>query len=163
MNTTVQSANKSATSKNGLTSREAAKRFKQYGPNALVVTKHRPGILAFLSRFTNPLVIILLFAATLSAFLGDKVSFVIIVLIVMVSTVLDFVNTYRSERAAEALKERVRVEAQVLRDGQWASLPLRDIVPGDTVKLEAGKLIPADGEVLEGKDLYANEAALTGE
>ncbi len=147
----------------GLTTKEATKRLKQYGPNVLAETKRRPAVLAFLSRFTNPLVIILMLAATLSAFLGDRISFVIIMAIVLVSTVLDFVNSYRSERAAEALKDRVRVEAECLRDGKWLSLPLRDLVPGDVVKLVAGKLIPADGEVLEGKDLYANEAALTGE
>ncbi|HEX3081838.1 MAG TPA: magnesium-translocating P-type ATPase [Candidatus Saccharimonadia bacterium] len=149
--------------KAGLSSREAAKRLKQYGPNALVETKRLPGVLAFLSRFTNPLVIILLFAATLSAFLGDRVSFVIIITIVLVSTVLDFINSYRSERAAEALKEQVRVEAECLRDGKWVSLPLAELVPGDVVKLEAGRLIPADGEVIEGKDLSANESSLTGE
>jgi Mg2+-importing ATPase len=102
-------------------------------------------------------------AATLSAFLGNFINFVIIIAIVLISTVLDFVNTYRSERAAEALKERVRVEAEVLRDNVWIKLPLLAIVPGDIVKLAAGKLIPADGTVLEGKDLYANESALTGE
>jgi Mg2+-importing ATPase len=147
----------------GLTSREATKRLKQYGPNALAEAKRRSPVMAFLSRFTNPLVIILMMAATLSAFLGDRISFVIITVIVLISTVLDFINTYRSERAAEALKDRVRVEAEVRRDGQWVSLPLREIVPGDTVRLQAGKLIPADGEVLAGKDLYANESALTGE
>src|SRR4051812_23245845 len=95
----------------GLTSREAAKRLAHYGPNALAQGPSRPVVLEFLSRFTNPLVIILMFAATLSAFLGDLVSFFIIITIVLISTVLDFVNNYRSEKAAEALKERVRVEA----------------------------------------------------
>jgi P-type Mg2+ transporter len=82
---------------------------------------------------------------------------------VLISTVLDFINTYRAGRTAEALKDRVRVKAEVLRDGNWTSLPLRELVPGDVVKLQAGRLIPADGEVVEGKDLYANESALTGE
>ncbi len=147
----------------GLSSKEAAKRLKHYGPNALAQGKSTPPILAFLARFTNPLVIILLFAATLSAFLGDRVSFFIIIAIVLVSTVLDFVNSYRSEKAASALNDRVRVTADVLRDGQWVSLPLADLVPGDVVKLTAGRLIPADGQVLEGKDLAANESSLTGE
>ncbi len=147
----------------GLTSREAAKRLRQYGPNMLAETKHRPAFLSFLSRFTNPLVIILMFAATLSGFLGDRVSFVIIIAIVLVSTVIDFANSYRSERAAEALKDRVRVEADVLRDHHWIQLPLAALVPGDVVKLTAGRLIPADGTVLEGKDLSANESSLTGE
>lgn len=147
----------------GLTGREAAKRLKQYGSNTLVETKRVPPVVAFLSRFTNPLVIILVLAAGVSAFTGDHVNFVIIIAIVLVSTVLDFVNTYRSERAAEALKERVRVEATVMRDGKWVSLPLRLLVPGDLVQLAAGKLIPADGEVVSSKDLYANESSLTGE
>jgi Mg2+-importing ATPase len=147
----------------GLTSLEAASRLKQYGPNALVQDKSRPAVLAFLSRFTNPLVIILLCAAGLSAFLHDDVSFIIITVIVLVSTVIDFVNSYRSEQAAEALKERVRVEADVLRDGTWTQLPLASLVPGDVVRLTAGRLIPADGKVREGKDLSANESSLTGE
>jgi Mg2+-importing ATPase len=151
------------TNSEGLTSREAAKRLKQYGPNALAEAKHVPGIIAFLSRLTNPLVIILLLAATLSAFLGDVVSFVIIIVIVLLSTVVDFFNTYRSEQAAEALKERVRVQSEVLRDNAWIQVPLTGIVPGDLVRLQAGRLIPADGSVREEKDLFANESALTGE
>lgn len=147
----------------GLTSREAAKRLKRYGPNALAEGKKRPVILMFLSRFTNPLVIILLFAAILSVFLGDRVSFFIIIAIVTVSTVLDFVNSYRSEKAAEALKQRVLVQADVMRDAKWVSRPLAELVPGDVVRLMAGRLIPADGAVLTGKDLSANESALTGE
>ncbi|GAC1371040.1 MAG: magnesium-translocating P-type ATPase [Candidatus Saccharimonadales bacterium] len=147
----------------GLSSHEAAKRLAQYGPNALAQGPRRSLLVNFFSRFTNPLVIILMFAATLSAFLGDLVSFFIITVIVLISTVLDFVNNFRSERAAEILKARVRVEAEVRRDGQWVSLPLAELVPGDIVKLSAGRLIPADGTVLEGKDLAANESSLTGE
>jgi P-type Mg2+ transporter len=147
----------------GLSAREAARRLRRYGPNTLTDAKHTPPVLSFLSRFSNPLVIILMLAAGLSAFLGDKINFFIITAIVLISTVLDFINTYRSERAAEALKERVRVEAEVLRDGAFVSLPLAALVPGDVVRLQAGKLIPADGQVAEGKDLYANESSLTGE
>ena len=154
---------KPTTAKTGLTSREATRRLRQYGPNALAETKRMPAAIEFLSRFTNPLVVILVLAATLSAFLGDLVNFIIIITIVLFSTVLDFINTYRSERAAEALRDRVRVEASVLRDGRWENLPLSALVPGDVVRLAAGKLIPADGEVIDGKDLYANESALTGE
>jgi Mg2+-importing ATPase len=77
--------------------------------------------------------------------------------------VLDFVNSYRSEKAAAELNNRVRVETDVRRNGEWVSLPLAELVPGDVVKLTAGRLIPADGVVLEGKDLAANESSLTGE
>ena len=147
----------------GLTSKEAAKRLAQFGHNTLAEAKRKPAVLAFLSRFTNPLVVILVFAATLSAFLGEVTNFFIIIAIVLISTVLDFFNTYRSEKAADALKDRVRVEAEVLRNAEWVKLALTDIVPGDLVQLSAGRLIPADGEVVDGKDLYSNESALTGE
>ncbi len=147
----------------GLSTEVAAARLKQYGPNVLAEVKRAPAVLAFLSRFTNPLVIILLLAATLSAILGDRVSFIIIVCIVLVSTVLDFINSYRSERAAEALKNRVRVEASVIRGGDDLTIPLTEIVPGDVVRLAAGRLVPADGSVIASKDLAANESSLTGE
>lgn len=151
------------TSAAGLTHSQATALLRKHGPNVLDTAKRRPAVLEFLARFGNPLVIILLMAAVVSAFVGDQASFVIIILIVAVSTGLDFVNSYRSERAAEALKERVRVEAEVLRDGQYGMIPLAGLVPGDVVKLGAGRLIPADGKIIEGKDLSANESALTGE
>lgn len=118
---------------------------------------------ALFARFKNPLVIILLLAASLSLFFGDKGSFVIIVAIVLLSVGLDFFNTFRSQKAAEELKEKVRVKVEVIRGGQTHHIPASELVPGDVVVLAAGKIIPADGVVLESKDLFANEAALTGE
>ncbi len=147
----------------GLSDHEAEQRLKQYGPNVLVAEKRLPGILVFLANFKNPLVVVLIMAAVLSAFFGDLNSFVIIVSIVVISALLDFVNTYRSEKAAMSLKEKVRVLAKVMRSKQWVELPLADIVPGDLIKLEAGKLVPADGKVVDQKVLYVNESSLTGE
>jgi len=148
----------------GLSTREASEKLKKYGPNIIADTKsHYLGIKAFFSRFKNPLVVILVIAATISYIFGDKIDATIIVIIIFLSVLLDFVNTYRSEQAAEALKARVRVNADVIRNGKIEQLPLSDIVPGDIIKLKAGKIIPADGFVLSGKDLFANEAALTGE
>ncbi len=147
----------------GLSEQEAAQRLAKYGPNRFADQKRLPGMVAFLARFKNPLVITLLLAATLSAFLGDVVSFFIILAIITLSVVLDFVNTYRSEKAAEALKNRVKVLADVIRDGKELSVPLAHLVPGDIVRLSAGRLIPADGKVYQSKDLYVNESALNGE
>jgi Mg2+-importing ATPase len=147
----------------GLTSDEAARRLLSFGRNEGVSTRRLPGLAAFFARFKNPLVIILILAGALSAFVGDSLSFFIILSIVLISISLDFVNTYRSEAAADALKDRVRVDTEVMRDGIWQALPLAQVVPGDVIKLAAGKIIPADGKVIEGKDLYANESALTGE
>ncbi|NCQ54306.1 magnesium-translocating P-type ATPase [Candidatus Saccharibacteria bacterium CG2_30_41_52] len=107
--------------------------------------------------------IILLLAAFLSLFFGDKASFFIIVAIVALSVGLDFGNTYRSEKAAEALKDKVRVKAHVIREGKEHIILVGELVPGDIVLLTAGKVIPADGIIIEGKDISTNEAALTGE
>lgn len=148
----------------GLSAQKVLKLQAQYGLNTFDEGAHRSkALLAFLARFKNPLVIILLLAATLSLFFGDKTSFFIIAAIVLLSVGLDFFNTYRSERAAEALKDRVRVKATVIRNGREENIAVIQLVPGDIVLLAAGKVIPADGVVVDGKDLFANEAALTGE
>jgi len=149
---------------NGLSFRSVKKLQRQYGPNTLQDDSSRnKALLAFLARFKNPLVIILLLAASLSLFFGDKASFFIIVTIVALSVGLDFLNTYRSQQAAEALKDRVRVKAHVMREGKEHLVAVNELVPGDIVLLSAGKVIPADGVIIEGKDLSTNEAALTGE
>lgn len=148
----------------GLSFKGVKKLQQQYGPNILRDDiKKDAALLAFLSRFKNPLVIILLLAASLSFFFGDKASFFIIITIVALSVGLDFLNTYRSQQAAEALKDKVRVKAQVVREGEIHLVAVSELVPGDIVMLSAGKVIPADGVIVDGKDLSTNEAALTGE
>jgi Mg2+-importing ATPase len=147
----------------GLSTEEAERKLRQYGPNRASSEHRLPGVRAFLARFKNPLIIILLVAAATSAILGDGLTFVIIAAIIGVSIVLDFANTYRSEKAAKDLTDKVRVTASVWRDGRITELALAQIVPGDVVKLTPGKLVPADGDVLSCKDLYTNESSLTGE
>ena len=148
----------------GLSSAKVLQLRQHYGPNVFQDGKGRhKAFLAFLVRFRNPLVLILLFAATLSLFFGDKASFFIIATIILLSVGLDFFNTYRSEQAAEALKDKVRVRVTVRRNGHEEQVAVADLVPGDIVLLAAGKVVPADGVIIESKDLFANEAALTGE
>ncbi len=147
-----------------LSSKDVKKLQQQYGPNTLQVDSSKnKAVLAFLARFKNPLVIILLFAATLSLFFGDKASFFIISTIILLSVGLDFINTYRSQKAAEALKDKVRVKSLVIRGGKEQLVMVSELVPGDIVILSAGKIVPADGETIESESLFANEAALTGE
>jgi Mg2+-importing ATPase len=148
----------------GLSFQSVKKLRQQYGPNILQDSHGKnKALLALLARFKNPLVIILLLAASLSLFFGDKASFFIIVAIVALSVGLDFLNTYRSQQAAEALKDKVRVKVHVIREGKDHLIPASELVPGDIVLLSAGKVIPADGVIIDGKDLFTNEAALTGE
>ena len=148
----------------GLSFADVKQLQQKYGPNSFGDDHNKNrAFLALLGRFKNPLVIILLLAASLSLFFGDKASFFIIVTIVLFSVGLDFVNTFRSERATEALKDKVRVLAHVMRDGKEHRVAVSELVPGDIVLLAAGKVIPADGVIVDGKDLFTNEAALTGE
>ena len=148
---------------NGLTASEAALRRLRYGPNALEERRRLSLPLKFLSRFRNPLVIILLVAAGVSALTGDLTSFIIISTIVLMSAALDTVQEFRAEQAAEALKVSVALKEQVLRDGKEVTVLGEDLVPGDVVLLAAGDLVPADGRLLEARDFFVNEALLTGE
>jgi len=151
------------TSRDGLSTAEAASRRDRYGPNALEVWRRLSLPLKFLSRFRNPLVLILLVAGAISAVTGDLASFVIISTIVLISAALDTLQEYRAEQAAEHLKVEVALKEQVLRDGREVTVPSRDLVPGDVVLLAAGDLVPADGRLIDARDFFVNEALLTGE
>jgi P-type Mg2+ transporter len=147
----------------GLDSASVQARLRLYGPNDAATVKKTPLWLQFLSRFRNPLVIILLMASALSAATGDIASFVVVLTIVTLSMTLDFVQEVRAQNAVEALRKSVAVQATVRRDGAIVSLPIDNLVPGDVVQLIAGDLIPADSRLLESRDLFVNQALLTGE
>ena len=147
----------------GLTSSEAEKRLETFGPNDPAPPTRQHPFLQLLALFANPLVIILLIAAFLSALLGDAPNATIIVFVVLIGVGINFAQTYRSQRAAERLSEKVAPTATVLRDGSWRELSRRDVVPGDVVRLSAGDLVPGDARLLAARDLHVQEAALTGE
>ncbi len=147
----------------GLDAAEAQSRLKIFGPNDAAVVKRAPLWLQFLARFRNPLVIILLVASALSAAAGDVASFLIVVTIVMASMVIDFVQEVRAQNAVEALRRSVAVQATVRRNGVSISISVDQLVPGDIVELIAGDLVPADSRLLESRDLFINQALLTGE
>ena len=147
----------------GLTSETAAQRLAQYGPNNPSPRKRRSAVADFLRLFSNPLVLVLLIAAAASAALGDATDASIILAIVILSNALDFTQTRRSQRAVEQLQAQVAPKATVLRDGQWVDIPCAEVVRGDVVRLSAGDMVPADARLLESRDLYVQQAALTGE
>ena len=150
-------------SSNGLSSTEAAARLLRYGANTLDSRQKYSFLLKVLSRFRNPLVLILLVAAVISGFTGDVASLVIISTMVLLSVLLDSVQEYRAEQAAEQLKVSVALKEQVLRDGREITIRADQLVPGDVVLLAAGDLVPADGRLLEARDFFVNEGLLTGE
>ena len=151
------------TSAKGLSQQEAAARLKTYGLNEFAGRKKLQPVLIFLSKFRNPLQILLIVAAIVSGILGSHIEAIIIVAIVFGSAFIDFFNTYKSARAAEALQEKVTITAAVMRGGELKERNMREVVPGDIFSLEAGDLVPADAIVIEAHDLFLKEDVLTGE
>ncbi len=151
------------TTRGGLSSEEAGRRATEFGRNEVAARKRRSVVWEFLSYFKNPLIIILLGAAAISGVLGDVTDTVIIIVIILVSVLLDFIQEYRAGKAAEELQKRIQTTTTVLRDGIKKELPLADIVPGDVITLSAGDIVPADGRLLVAKDLFAQQSMLTGE
>jgi P-type Mg2+ transporter len=149
--------------RDGLTSAEAAARLRAFGPNAIAEKRRLGNVARFLAQFKSPIILILIAAAVLSAFLGDAADAVIILAIVLVSGVLTFLQERGAADAVEKLLAVVEVKAQVVRDGHETAVPLQDIVRGDVVLLSAGATIPADCLLLESADLFVDESALTGE
>ncbi len=147
----------------GLSAAEAKARLAVYGPNDAATVKRSPLWLQFLARFRNPLVIILLVASGLSAATGDIASFLIVLCVITASIALDFIQEVHAQNAVEALRRSVAVQATVRRDGVAVSLPIDELVPGDVVELIAGDLAPADARLIESRDLFVNQALLTGE
>jgi P-type Mg2+ transporter len=152
-----------ASSAEGLTSSEAALRLRRFGPNVLKARERLSLARQIIRRFRNPLVLILLGAAAVSAGTGDVPSFLIISTIVAIGVLLDTIQEHRANQAAERLKTSVALTERVIRDGKETTLPADQIVPGDVVLLAAGDLVPADGRILEARDFFVNEALLTGE
>lgn len=147
----------------GLSIEEATQRLKEFGPNELEEAD-RPSLLRMiLEQFNNFIVIVLILAAAISAFLGDYVEAVAIMAIVVLNAILGVIQERRAEEALAALRRLAAPEAQVVRDGRRSTIPARELVPGDIVFLEAGNYIPSDLRLVETVNLRIEEAALTGE
>jgi len=151
------------TKKEGLTSDEAQKRLALYGSNLLKPKKRSDWFTLLLSQFKSPIILILFFATGLSFFLHDRVDAFIILLIVIVSGLLGFWQERGASNAVEKLLSIVQIKVSVMRDGIAIEVPLEQIVPGDIIVLNAGDIIPGDGLVQESKDLFVDEAMLSGE
>jgi Ca2+-transporting ATPase len=147
----------------GLSSEEAAQRLSEYGPNQLEEFYKPSKLRVFLRQFENYLIIVLIFAAGVSWIAGETTNAYAILGIIFFISLIGFFQEYRAERAMEALREMVAPEANVLRSGRMTRIPVRDLVPGDVVYLEAGDKVPADGRVIEETSLQVVESSITGE
>ena len=154
----------------GLSQETAKKRLAEYGPNRI----RRQGTSSIWKllgeQFSSPLILILIGAALLSWGVGylpgqeaNTVDAVLIVIIVVLSAFLGFVQNYRAEKTVESLRKMAAKTARVIRGGELVEIPLKKVVPGDVVKIEGGDIVPADAIVKEANRLSVNEAPLTGE
>lgn len=147
----------------GITSSEAKNRLERDGYNELKEGSRVPLWKMFLESFKDPLVIVLLIAAIVQMFLGEVVESLIIFLVVILNSVLGVTQTRKAESSLDSLKKLSAPSAKVLRDGKKVTVPVKEIVVGDVVFLEAGDYIPADGRLIEAQTLKVVEGMLTGE
>ena len=159
----------SSDEESGLTAAEASSRLSQYGPNELEKEEKTPLWKRFFEQMADPMVIMLIVAAVISAVTGmiqgesEWADVIIIMAVVIINSVLGVVQEAKSEQALEALQQMSAAQSKVIRDGKMAHLPSAELVPGDIVLLEAGDSVPADCRVLESASMKIEEAALTGE
>jgi len=151
------------TSKEGLSSEEASKRLKKYGANEVISKTRKKKARIFIEQFRNLFIPLLIVAAIISFFLGEKTEGIVIILIVLMSSFLGFFQDYKAERAVEKLRKYIRVMARVVRDGKLEEIDSRNLVVGDVVKLQIGDIVPADIRLIYCDELNTNEASLTGE
>ena len=162
-NTPEQSLQSLGSTRNGLSTQEAAARAAQYGPNKLSEGKKKSTLQVFLEQFKDLLVIILLVAACISAASGNLESTIVIFAVLILNAILGTVQYLKAEKSLESLKAMSSPSAKVMRNGTRIEIPSAEVVPGDIVLLEAGDMVVADGRVIENFSLKVNESSLTGE
>jgi Mg2+-importing ATPase len=152
-----------ASGPNGLAADEAEERRKHFGWNEVAREKKRSLPARLWDNVKNPLVILLIVLGTISFLTGDLRATAMIGAMVVLGVVLRFFQELRADDAAEKLRAMVKTTAAVVRGGEKSEIPLQELVPGDVVRLSAGDMIPADVRIFTAKDLFVNQAALTGE
>lgn len=151
------------TSLNGLTSKEALRRLKRFGANKLPENQTRSLFSLFLGQFKNPLIYILFFALVISLVTGHYTDGGIVFAVIMISSVVGFLQEYKANNALAQLKLLIKYKAKVIRNGQELVVTQEEVVPGDIIVLDPGDKVPADARIIESKNLEVVEASLTGE
>ncbi|MBI4975198.1 magnesium-translocating P-type ATPase [Candidatus Peregrinibacteria bacterium] len=147
----------------GLSSDEVKKRLNKFGHNVLVEKKESHIIVQFLSHFTSPLILVLIFAGVFSFFIGEVTDAIIIGLMVLFGGALDFFQEYGASKALKKLIDTVKTTATVMRDRKKQEIAVSLLVPGDIVLLSSGDMIPADCRIIESDDFFVNQSSITGE
>ncbi|MBR1764764.1 MAG: cation-translocating P-type ATPase [Ruminococcus sp.] len=152
-----------SSSENGLTSAQAQQNAEKYGRNIISEGKKKSPFVIFLEQYKDFLVIILIIAAIISAFMKDVESTIVILVVITMNAILGTIQTLKAEKSLSNLKKLSSPNAKALRNGEAAVIPSEDVVVGDVLLIEAGDQIPADGLLLESASVQVNESALTGE
>lgn len=147
----------------GLSAAQVTERTVRHGPNALHEKRGRSAWRMLIDQFADFMIIVLIGAAVISGIVGDVQDTIAIIVIVILNTIIGFVQEYRAEQAMAALKRMSEASARVLRDGQIETINSSELVPGDVVLLEAGNVVPADFRIVEAAQFRIDESALTGE
>ena len=147
----------------GLTTAEARERLVQFGENRIKAEHRSSALVLLIAQFKSPIILILMGAAIVSLLLQDRTDALLIILIVVISGFLGFWQEYSATNAVAKLRALVETKSRVLRDGAETLVPLAEVVPGDVAVLSAGAMVPGDGRLLESRELFVNEAVLTGE
>ena len=147
----------------GLTEPNAQQRFETLGPNTLPIRKGLSLLKLFLKQFKDFMVLVLLAVSLISLWVQDIKDFIIIMVVVVINTVLGFLQEYKAEKTIEALKSTASPKAKVIRDGKYQMIPTHRVVPGDILLLEEGDRVQADGRMVEVINLATQESFITGE
>lgn len=151
------------TNKNGLSPAQVVENQKKYGLNELVQEKPDGPFKIFLNQFKDLLVIVLIVAAVISAFSGELISTIVILVVITLNAILGTVQEVQAQKSLESLKSLSGAHVKVIRDGQLMEIESKDLTVGDVVYIEAGDVVEGDGRLFEAANLQVNESALTGE
>ena len=148
------------TSMDGLTTKEAAKRLEKYGYNELPKEEIKPLYKVFLGSFKDPIIYVLIVCAILSFIVGETLDGLAILFIIMVDAIVSTIQEYKANKNSEALKNLIKVNSKVMRDGKQCEIDSSLVVPGDILILESGSKISADARIIESNNLTVDESIL---
>src|SRR3989339_1613000 len=150
-------------SEKGLTAEEVKRRLEEYGRNLITPAKNKPAWLRFISQFSQPLVYILVITSLITLFLNERLESAVIFGVVLINAFVGYVQEAKALQALEALAKSLKIQVQVIRNGQKRRVPSEEVVPGDIVLVASGDKIAADMRLIQAKELRVNESTLTGE
>lgn len=151
------------TGKDGLDEEDVLQRQKQYGFNELKEKKKKTALNVLMNQFKSVMILILLIASLVSVLLGEYLDAGFILFIIIINSILGFIQEYRAEKALEALKKLTTLHAEVIRNGKKQDIEAKNLVPGDIIFLDEGRKVPADARIIQCSNLKVDESMLTGE